>query len=111
MREWVTKPSNEEFICLSVYAKRFLFSYVIHLHYFYIVIGIQATYERRDEFWNMDATAYYLNEVTRLGNKFICMYIHVYIYIYLYMFIYLYVYMPAWTYIQISTYLFTFIYI
>mmetsp|Transcript_31299 Transcript_31299/g.29840 ORF Transcript_31299/g.29840 Transcript_31299/m.29840 type:complete len:356 (-) Transcript_31299:403-1470(-) len=34
--------------------------------------GIQATYERRDEFWNMDATAYYLNEVTRLaGDDFI----------------------------------------
>ena len=30
--------------------------------------GIQATYARRDEFWNMDATSYYLNEVLRLAD-------------------------------------------
>jgi hypothetical protein len=30
--------------------------------------GIQATYLRRDEFWNMDATAYYLDEVLRLAD-------------------------------------------
>ena len=31
--------------------------------------GIQVVYSRRDEFWNMDATAYYLNEVLRLAEE------------------------------------------
>lgn len=79
----------------------FILSYVIDLHYFYIVVGIQATYERRDEFWNMDATAYYLNEVTRLGNKFICVYTCVFIYLFINVYVitcswfYLHVYMHA----------------
>jgi hypothetical protein len=30
--------------------------------------GIQATFLRRDEFWNMDATPYYLNEVLRIAD-------------------------------------------
>ena len=29
--------------------------------------GIQATFRRRDEFWNMDSTPYYLDEVVRLS--------------------------------------------
>jgi GTPase SAR1 family protein len=31
--------------------------------------GIQVVYSRKDEFWNMDATAYYLNEVVRLAEE------------------------------------------
>ena len=31
--------------------------------------GIQIVYSRKDEFWNMDATAYYLNEVVRLAEE------------------------------------------
>ena len=30
--------------------------------------GIQATFERRSEFWNLDATPYYLTEVVRLAS-------------------------------------------
>jgi GTPase SAR1 family protein len=31
--------------------------------------GIQKTYARRDEYWNMDATPYYLNEVYRIADR------------------------------------------
>mmetsp|Transcript_13742 Transcript_13742/g.14944 ORF Transcript_13742/g.14944 Transcript_13742/m.14944 type:complete len:389 (-) Transcript_13742:1361-2527(-) len=31
--------------------------------------GIQKVFARRDEFWNMDATPYYLNEVYRIADK------------------------------------------
>ena len=31
--------------------------------------GIQKVFQRRDEFWNMDATPYYLNEVYRIADK------------------------------------------
>jgi hypothetical protein len=31
--------------------------------------GIQAVYARRDEYWNLDATNYYLNEVKRLATE------------------------------------------
>jgi GTPase SAR1 family protein len=31
--------------------------------------GIQATFARRDEYWNMDATPYYLNEVMRITDS------------------------------------------
>lgn len=30
--------------------------------------GIQATFDRRDEFWNMDGTPYYLNEILRIAE-------------------------------------------
>ena len=30
--------------------------------------GIQEVYRRRDEYWNLDATSYYLNEVKRLAS-------------------------------------------
>lgn len=30
--------------------------------------GIKATFDRRDEFWNMDATPYYLNEIFRIAD-------------------------------------------
>lgn len=32
--------------------------------------GIQAVYARRDEFWLLDATSYFLNEVSRIANEF-----------------------------------------
>lgn len=31
--------------------------------------GIQTVFSRRDEFWNLDATPYYLNEVVRLAQS------------------------------------------
>ena len=32
--------------------------------------GIQAVYARRDEYWLLDATNYFLNEVLRIANPF-----------------------------------------
>jgi len=32
--------------------------------------GIQAVYARRDEFWLLDATNYFLNEVTRIADEY-----------------------------------------
>ena len=34
----------------------------------FALAGIQIAYDRRGEYWNMDATAYYLDEVLRLSD-------------------------------------------
>ena len=47
------------------------FSFVFSLYYFTniaTIAGIQIAYDRRGEYWNMDATAYYLDEVLRLSD-------------------------------------------
>jgi hypothetical protein len=41
----------------------------LYMPIFLSFLGIQATFKRRDEFWNMDSTAYYLEEVNRLADE------------------------------------------